>query len=157
MAKFCVENQCWAIFSEDSDFFVFADVGYVPLSSLDWKATHLKAKYYCKGELAQYLKIDSKVPLHYNYKTPPQRLPLWACLIGNDTTLPNNNLLDFVHNKIGFTIGRLERFKGSTLEKLANVVRGIPDSQSNLDWLETVLAGVKTQEQRIFSLKSTKL
>jgi hypothetical protein len=153
MAKFCVDNNCWAILSEDSDFFVFSDVAYVPLSSLDWKAQELKAKCYSKGELAQYLKIDSKVfvPL---ITITSQRVPLWACLIGNDTTLPNSNLLDFVHQKIGFSIGRLERFKATTLEKLANCVRVIPETQTNMEWLESILSGVKTQEQRKFSFYS---
>ena len=104
------------VLSNDSDFFIFdIKAGYIPLSSFDWKSSHLTAKIFHQRKLASHLGIRSEL------------LPMFASLVGNDY-VSSEALEPFIHalDRSQYSLDHSSR-KEARFARIANMLSTVPD------------------------------
>ena len=104
------------VLSNDSDFFIFdIRAGYIPLSSINWKADGLTVDFFYREELASHFGIRAEF------------LPLFASLVGND----------YVSYEVLAEFGpTMNPGKASRFRSIANI---LSDSRTEEEALESAL------------------
>jgi hypothetical protein len=111
MARYCIEHNYYGVLSQDTDFYIYDVPRYLPLWMLDIKDdgtnTTIRAKVFESGALAKLFKFNKKVSTCIDFEKHPktlsfcfQFLPLFASLVGNDTTFMHQNLIRQIYTAL---------------------------------------------------------